>query len=1082
VKRLIAWFATNPVAANFMLIVAVVGGLFTGDRIRQEVFPEVRIERVIVQVPYPGAAPEEVEEGICVKVEEAVQGVEGIRRMTSTAAEGMGVVVIELERTADVERALDDVKAEIDAIDTFPEEAEEPTVSQAVMRTQVVTVALSGDVAERTLRELGQRVRDEIVALPGITHAELAGVRDYEMSIEVSEVSLRRHGLTFDDVVRAIRRSSLDLPGGSIKTRGGEVLLRTKGQAYRAPDFEKIVLVSRADGTRLLLGQVARVVDGFEDADVVTRFDGAPAVLVQVFRVGDQGALDVAAAVKAYVADAKDRLPVGVSLTTWEDNSLLLRARLNTLVSNARIGFVLVLVVLALFLRLRLAFWVGIGVPVAILGTLWVMPMLDVSLNLMSLFAFLLVLGILVDDAIVVGENVHTHQQRTRDPLRGAIDGTSEVAIPVIFGVLTTVAAFFPLLVIPGAMGKITASIPLVVVTALTFSLIESQLILPSHLAHGDPGGVARTAIGRWWGRVQDGVADRLQRFIQNVYHPVLRRALEWRLLTVACAFGVIVITIGLERGGWARFVFFPNVESDNVIAFVTMPLGTPATTTAEAIRALETSAQAVVRELDAESAAESGSIVHHMLTSVGRQPFRERQDNNRGGRAGPRLNSGHLGEVNIELAPAELRRISSGEIAARWREKAGPIPDAVEVVFVSSLFSAGEAINVELRGTNVERLSEAAEMLKARLAAVRGVFDVSDSYRGGKEELKLRVKPVAEAQGLALADLARQVRQAFYGEEVQRVQRGRDDVRVMVRYPETSRRSVGDLEGMRIRMPDGRAMPLSAVAAVDRGRGYAVISRSDRQRVVSVTADVDETVTTANDVVAALRETVLPEVLAAHPGVTYSLQGEQREQAEFLSNLLRQFMTAMLMIFGLLAIPLGSYVQPLIIMTAIPFGMVGAIFGHLLMGSDLSMFSVIGMVALSGVVVNDSLVLVDYVNRRVRDGASVVEAATSSGSARFRAILLTSLTTFAGLLPLLLERSLQAQFLIPMAISLAFGVLFATVVTLVLVPTLYLLLDDVQGTWRRWRHGTDETRPDVTDAPDGPAPVRAIPPRRHTG
>ncbi len=1074
-KRLIAWFATNPVAANFLLLVVVAGGLVTGDRIRQEVFPEVRIETITVQVPYPGAAPEEVEEGICVKVEEAVQGVEGIRRMTSTAAEGMGVVVIELERSIDVERALDDVKAEIDAIDTFPDDAEEPLVAQAVMRTQVITVAVAGDVAERTLRELGQRVRDEIVALPGITHAELANVRDYEISIEVSELVLRRHGITFDDVVRAIRASSLDLPGGSIKTRGGEVLLRTKGQAYRAPDFERIVLLARPDGTRLLLGQVARIVDGFEDADVVTRFDGEPAVLVQVFRVGEQGALDIAAAVKEYVAATRPRLPAGVALTTWEDNSLLLRARLDTLINNARVGFVLVLVVLALFLRLRLAFWVGMGVPVAILGTLWLMPMLDVSLNLISLFAFLLVLGILVDDAIVVGENVHTHQQQMRDPLRGAISGTTEVSIPVIFGVLTTMAAFFPLLVIPGAMGKITASIPLVVVTALVFSLIESQLILPAHLAHGEVGAEPRTAVARRWAAIQRAVAEGLQRFVRGVYQPFLRRALEWRLLTAASALALVIVTIGMERGGWVRFVFFPEVESDNVVAFVTMPLGTPAATTAEAIAALERSAEEVTRELDAGGATSEGNIVRHMLTSVGRQPFRERQQNDRRGTAGPAISSGHVGEVNMELAPAELRRVSSAEIAARWRERTGAIPDAVEVAFISSLFSAGDAIDVELRGANVERLTEAAEALKDRLATYPGVYDVADSYRGGKMELKLRVKPVAEAEGLALADVARQVRQAFYGEEVQRVQRGRDDVRVMVRYPEASRRSIGDLEQMRIRMPDGRALPLRTVAAVERGRGYAVISRTDRQRVVSVTAGVDESVITANEVVADLRATVLPDLLAAHPGVGYSLQGEQREQADFLSNLLRQFMTAMLVIFGLLAIPLGSYVQPLIIMAAIPFGMVGAIFGHLLMGASLSMFSVIGMVALSGVVVNDSLVLVDYVNRRVRDGISVVEAATSSGAARFRAVLLTSLTTFVGLSPLLLERSLQAQFLIPMAISLAFGVLFATFVTLILVPTLYLLLDDAQRVVDRWR-GRAGVEP--TAEPGSPS-VRAIPPRR---
>jgi len=1050
VKRVIAWFAENGVAAGLLMLVIVASGLLTLPYIKQEVFPEIRIDVVTAQVVYRGAAPEEVEEGVVVRIEEAIEGVEGIKRITSVASEGVGVVTAEILPGADTRRVLDDIKARVDAIDTFPAETEKPVVQQAVMRSQVITVAVAGDVGETTLRAVGQKVRDELVAIPGITHAELRNVRPYEISIEVAEEALRRYQLSFDDVVAAVRRSSVDLPAGSLRSEGGEILLRTKGQAYRGAEFERLPLVSRADGTRITLGDVARVVDGFEETDAAARFDGQPAVLVQVFRVGEQSALEVAAKVRDWVAQAQPHMPAGVTLTTWQDDSQLLRARLDTLLANARTGFALVLVVLAVFMRLRVAFWVGVGVPVAILGTLAMLPLLDVSINLLSLFAFLLVLGILVDDAIVVGENIYTRQARTADPLRAAIAGAQEVSLPVIFGVLTTVAAFTPLLTIPGAMGKLTASIPLVVITALFFSLVESQLVLPSHLSHVPPDEHPRHAVTRAWSRLQHAVAHGLQRFVRTVYGPFLERALDWRYLTVASGAGVLIVVAGLVGGGWARFVFFPHVEGDNVVAFVTMPQGTPAAVTAEAVRRLEESAERLRQELEAEG--EGAGIFRHVLAAIGEQPYRRRQEEDRTGRRGAALTAGNLGEVNIELAPAQSRRVTSAEIAARWREATGPIPDAVELSFTSDLFSAGEAVNIELRGNDTDTLRRAADDLKGRLAAYPGVFDVTDSFRGGKQEIKLRITPSAEALGLSLHDLARQVRQAFYGDEAQRIQRGRDDVRVMVRYPQEARRSLGDIETMRIRTREGAEVPFSAVAVAEAGRGFATIRRADRQRIIAVTAEVDESRVDPNTVIAAARTRDLPAVLGAHPGVSYSLQGEQREQREFLDAMLRRFGLALLMIYALLAIPLRSYLQPLIIMTAIPFGMAGAILGHVLMRWDLSMFSVIGMVALSGVVVNDSLVMVDWINQRRREGVPLVEAVRTAGAARFRPILLTSVTTFAGLTPLLLERSLQAQFLIPMAISLAFGVMFATGVTLVLVPAIYLVLDDAKRGVERWR------------------------------
>lgn len=1062
-KGMIAWFTRNSVAANLLMLVIVIGGLLTLPQIKMEIFPEVEADLVTVTVAYRGASPAEVEEGVCLRIEERIDGIEGLERLACTASEGVGTVLAEVHSWADTEQVLDDIKTAVDAIDTFPGETEKPLVKRATMRARVINVAVYGDVDELTLRQYGQKVRDEIADLPDITVARLRNARNYEISIEVSESDLDRHGLTFDDVVRAVRRSSLDLPAGSIKTSGGEISLRTRGQAYGGQDFEDILLLARPDGSRILVGDVATVVDGFEDADRWAMFDGKPAVLVQVYRVGEQGALQVASSVKKYIGALQPRLPPGLSVTPWQDESVYLRARLDTLIDNGRAGFFMILFVLALFLRFRLAFWVGIGVPIAMLGTFMVLPWFDVSINLLSLFAFLVVLGILVDDAIVVGENVHTHQEMGTDPLESAITGAQEVAVPVTFGILTTVAAFSPLLLIPGDMGKMITQIPIVVISALFFSFVESKLILPSHLAHARARGARRQAKS-WgpWKRLQSAVSGGLQRFVNGPYARLLDRALEWRYATAATGLAILIICFGIVGGGWVRFFFMPSIEGDNVTAFVTLPQGTPARETARAIAHLEQSAEEVRRELDASaSPATESSVFHHMLSSVGEQPYRKRQERESSGRlGGGSANEPHVGEVNIELAPSEARNATSVEIAGLWRDKAGSIPDAVELGFTSALFDAGEALHIELRGADGEVLRKAAAALRNRLALYPGVFDITDSFRGGKQEVSLSIRDSAEALGLSLQDLARQVRQAFYGDEAQRVQRGRDDVRVMVRYPAESRRSLGDVEAMRIRTGDGIAVPFSSVAEYELDRGYATIYRADRKRIVSVTAAVDENVTTPNDIIASLQSEVLPGLLDTFPGLSYSLEGEQAEQAEFARFMLRGWAVAILVIFALLAIPLGSYVQPLLIMSSIPFGIVGAIIGHLLMGWDLSMFSVIGMVAVSGVVVNDSLVLVDYVNRGRAAGATVFEAVRAAGALRFRPILLTSLTTFAGLSPLLAEQSVQAQFLIPMAISLAFGVLFSTAVTLLFLPAACLILEDLRGLFSR-------VNPPTADAPD---------------
>ncbi len=1067
-KGAIAWFASNGVAANLLMLLILAGGLITLPQIREEVFPEFSTDLLNVTVLYPGAAPEEVEQAVCVRIEEAIQSLTGVKRITSTASESMGIVNVELLKGTDLGEALDEIKARVDAITTFPEQVEEPVIQELIVRNQVINIAVSGRADERTLKSLAERVRDEIASLPGITQVELSAARPYEVSIEISEGALRRYQLSFDQVAQAVRRSSLDLPGGSIRTKGGEILLRAKGQAYLGREFEELVLLSRQDGTRILLGDVATVVDGFAETDQSARFDGEPAVLVQVYRVGGQRALEIAEAVHAYVASAQKRMPEGIRLTTWKDDSRVLKSRLKLLVKNGLYGLVLVVISLTLFLRISLALWVSLGIPISFLGCFLILPYLDVSINLISLFAFIVVLGIVVDDAIVVGENIYSHHEQGEPQLTAAINGAREMLIPIVFAVLTTMAAFGPLLAVEGSTGKIMKVIPLVVIPTLVFSLVESLLILPAHLSHLRRR-ERKNGIAGLWNRFQGGISGALQGFVRVLYLPVLRWAMEWRYLTVAIGVSSLLLISGVVGAGWVKFTFFPAVEADNVVALLTMPQGTPAEVTAQVLSRIERSAEAVRAEMESPTPdGEKRRVFQHVLTSAGEQPMRVMQ-NQHGGDGASRFTSPHLGEVNIELVPSEKRSGSSStEIANRWRELTGPIPDAVELIFSSSLFSTGEPVNVQLSGPYLDRLQAGADELKAHLAQYPGVYDIADSLRAGKQEIKLNIRPAAETLGLTLSDLARQVRQAFYGEEVQRIQRGRDEVKIMVRYPAEQRRSLGNLEKMRIRSPSGQEVPFSTVASSELGRGFATIRRVDRNRSISVTAEIDDTKATANEILADLESSFLPQLAQKYPRLDYSLEGQQRQQRDTIGGLINGFSIAMILIYALLAIPLKSYGQPLIVMAAIPFGLVGAVLGHILMGLNLTILSMFGIVALAGVVVNDSLILVDYVNRQRRAGVALFQAVHQAGGARFRPIFLTSLTTFAGLTPLLMEKSLQAKFLIPMAVSIAFGVAFSTLITLLLVPASYLIMEDVVGLFPR-RPGPERSREQPQPAESSP-------------
>ena len=1027
-KGMIAWFARNDVAANLLMVTLLVLGAWAlVAKIPLEVFPAFELRSVVVRVPFPGATPEEVEEGITVKIEEAIQDLDGIKTLRSTAIENLGTVIIEVDNRNDPRELMNDVKARVDAISTFPADSERPVVYIPEIRRDVITVIISGDLPEQELRLVAERVRDQLVDLEEITQVELDGVRPYEISIEISEQTLRQYNLTLDEVASAVRRASLDLAAGSVRTTGGEVLIRTQGQARAGSEFENIV-VRGESGARLTIKDLGVVRDAFSEDPLEFRFNGRPAAFIDVYRVGEQSALDVARAVRDYIAVPPAWLPPGVELDYWRDQSRVVQARLNTLMKSALQGGILILVLLTLFLRPAVAFWVVVGIPVAFMGGIALMPLLGVTINLISLFAFILVLGIVVDDAIVTGENIFSRMQKGEDPLQASIKGTQEIAVPVTFGVLTTVVAFSPLLMIEGVRGQLFAQIPLIVIPVLLFSLVESKLILPAHLKHVR---VRSSASDGPLSRLQARIQRSLERGTQAMYAPVLRASLRHRYTTIALFVAVAIILFSIAIGGHLRFVFFPRIQAETASAVVTMPPGTPFEATAEAIRRINAGAEQL-RETHRDP--DTGeSVILGILSSVG----------STGGGGAPRTD---IGRVVFEIVSPEQRTvdITSVDLVREWRQAIGSIPGAKEVSFRAEFGGGGSPLDVQIAGPDFVVLRSLATQVRERLETYPGVFDVTDSFEEGKQEIKLRIRPEAELLGITLEDLARQVRYAFFGFEAQRVQRGREEVRVYVRYPEAERRSLDNLDTMRIRTPSGAEVPFGDVASAEYGRGFAQIRRVDRNRTINITADVNKETA---DVEAIKRDlnAFLAEATPAFAGVSFSLEGEAREQRESFGSLGYGLVFVLFMIYALLAIPFRSYLQPLIVMSVIPFGAAGAMLGHMIMGMSLTIFSIMGMLALTGVVVNDSLVLVDYINRRRAEGMPLMEAVSTAGVARLRPVLLTSLTTFAGLTPLIFEKSTQAQFLIPMAVSLGFGILFATFITLLLVPLNYLVLEDLR-------------------------------------
>jgi|TARA_B100000315_G_scaffold248320_1_gene278069 multidrug efflux pump subunit AcrB len=1014
-RGLIGWFATNHVAANLLMFFIIGLGVYSLYIVKKESFPGMNVNQVSVMVAYPGAAPQEVEEGVVVKIEEAVKTIRGISEIRATAREGMGTVSLELEDSYDVGEVTDDVKLAIDGISTFPVEIERPTITRQLFRRGALNVQVHGDLDEATMKEQVELIRDEITALPEVSYAEVMGSRPFEIAVEISENTLRQYGLTMDQVVQTIRRWSVDLPGGAIRTEGGDIRLRTKGQAYTGSDFEQIVLFTGRDGTRVTLGDIATIKDGFAEIESFSFFDGERSFGVNVMSNPDENEIAISEAVHRYVAQRADTLPPGIKLTAWMDSSFYLKDRLNMMLENMALGAVLVFFVLGLFLHLKIASWVIVGLPVAFLGAFMMLPVVGVTINTMSLFAFILVIGIVVDDAIVIAESVYTYTEEHGYTVANIVAGARRVAVPATFGVLTTIMAFLPLLFVTGMIVAITEAIGWVVVFCLAFSLVESKLILPAHLSmmkssHGTKAGFA-------------DLADRgLKRFVSHVYMPFLKRAIEYRYATLAFFIALIIAMGGLVGGGVIRFVFFPEIDSDFVMVNIELEDGMPETLIQDIVVQLDSDLRAVNEEIKADTGSEI-NVAEHMFAYI---------------------QGGTRGMLQVELHKGEGRPVNPKELELRWREKVGDIAGTKELTFRSSMhMGGGPPIALKLQGRNIERLEQAADELVEHLRSYDGVYEVSSSANKGPEELMLKIKPEGEALGITLVDLARQVRQAFYGAEAQRIQRGNQEVKVMVRYPRDQRQSIGNLENMWIRTPDGRELPFSSVAEYDMQKGYASITRNDGQRAVTVTANVNNTITQPMVVMGQVRRDFMPDLLRRNPGLSYDLAGSSMQERMSLGQLGYAFLAALFGIYALMAIPLRSYIQPLMIMSVIPFGAIGAVIGHMVLGIAINSISMIGIIALSGVVVNDSLIMIYFVNNRMRDGASRSEAAIESGAVRFRPILLTSLTTFFGLVPILSESSMQAQMVIPMAVSLAFGILFATLITLILVPCLYNIIGD---------------------------------------
>lgn len=1029
---IIAWMANNSVAANIFLLVLLVGGLIQLSGMKQEIFPEFQLDFITVTTVYKGASPDEIETGIVLPIEEAVRGIDGVKHVFSTAREGSATVTIECLLGADTDKVGDDVKSAVDQIRTFPKDAEKPITKRIVARNEVISLVIFGDVGEDELRHYGEVARDGLLGKDGVTLVELIGIKNREIAIEIPYQNLLANDITLGAVAEKLSLASVEVSAGQLKTKSHELALRTNDKLNVGNEYSDVVIKSTRSGEQLRLNEIGTINDTFEDEDKFSRYNNHPAVMVKVFRTGEQKPTEIAHTVKDYQKQFDLMLPRNISSALWNDYSEFLTQRIDLLIKNALLGLVLVFIVLGMFLELRLAFWVTMGIPASFLGSFLLLPMLGVSINMLSLFAFIVTLGMVVDDAIVIGENIYSHRQNHEPRIHSAIRGAKEISVPVVFAILTTMAAFTPLFFVPGVMGKFFFVLPTIVIIVLLMSLLESLLILPNHLAHAG-GSLYRISLFNYIHQKQQSFSEKFLRFVERYYRPLVLLAIRNRYTTVACSLALLILIIGIVAGGRLKFSFMPNMDSDIVLLHAEYSVGRPVSSTKKLEDQLLTAADRALKKLGGKDKAlgffsQIGSSLHPGGPSIGLK----------------QASGGHILDIMVYLVSTEKRSFSSKEFAHQWEKELGHVIGLKALTFKSTTGpDAGKPVSLLLKHKDIGVLEKAATRLKEILMTYEGLTSVEDGIADGREQIEFKLKDSANNLGITSSDLGLQVRNAFFGAEALRRQRGRDEVKVMVRLPKNERASIYDIENFRVQTTRGEVL-LQDIADIKRGISYSSISREDGARVLTVSADVVDGVANANEVMADIKKNVIPLLTSQIDGLEITKNGEQREQADTMKSLGLGFLLSMVLIYALLAIPLKSYVQPFIIMSAIPFGIIGAILGHLLMGFNLSIISMMGFVALAGIVVNDSLVFVHAANHMMREGCHIEKSISDAGVRRFRPILLTSLTTFFGLVPMILETSLQARFLIPMAISIGFGVMFATGIILVLVPALYVITEDV--------------------------------------
>ena len=1063
-SSVIRWAVKNMAGVNFLVFAVILGGLFSFFGMRRETFPEFQLEVILVSVPYPGATPDEVESGICQKIEEAVQSLSGIKKLTSICREGSGFTLLQLEpNIKDAQKVLSEVRSAVDRISVFfPERSEKATVEQVTFRLPAIRVAILGPKqgdsgTEQRLRTLAENVRERLIELPNVSQAQLLNVKPYQIDVEVGEDTLRKYGLTLSQVAMMIRKENLETPSGQLKSDGQEILLRGKNKRDFGDDIAKLPLIAQSNGVVLTVGDIGRVRDEFDDVAAINEINGRPALVISIERTSNEDLLNISEEVTAFVK--RMEMPDGYSLLAWGDESIDVRDRIRMLRENGLQGGIIVFLLLAMFLNLRLAFWVAMGIPISLMGAGIGLYVMGETLNMLTMFAFLMAVGIVVDDGIVVGENIFAHRAMGKSNLQASIDGAIEVLPSVFSSVATTIIAFLPLLYVSGVMGKFIAVMPAAIILMLLISLVEASLALPGHLSHEEK--PPKTAlqkiqhllnrplipIERFFERISLRCNAALDWFGESFYGPVLKLFLRHPLIPFALGFTVVSLAVGMVRSGVVPFEFFPSLDGKTIIGQVIYPDGTPASITADAARRMEQAIRRISEEVAERETKEGKNKTPEPIDRTApRGPVKltflrvgSADAGNQG--AGDRISGSHVAQVQAEIHEATERNITSDQLIQLWREEAGVFPGAERVTFQSAdIGPGGKPLEFKILAPreNIAELDEAVEAAKEALAKYDGVYDIRDDSNPGKTEFQFTIRERAKSLGIRQEDLSEAIRSAYYGSEVMRLQRGRHEVKLMVRHPSNERKSLADFQDLRVRGPDNIDRPLAELADIKVTQGYSEINRLDQLRSITVSAELDTSKANASRIASDLKSDVVPKLLARYPSLRFRWEGQQQETAESFNSLAIGFVVAMLAMYLLLVFEFKSYLQPFIVLAIVPFGMVGAIFGHALQGLPLTLFSMFGMVTLAGVVVNDSIVMVDFINQCIHRGMLPREAIITAGSRRLRAVFLTSVTTIAGLAPMLLEKSFQAQALIPMATSLAFGLLGSTLLVLLMVPLLY--------------------------------------------